>query len=397
MTRAIAIPEAIRPTRAEVRALVDAPPALGASIYTLMNRMPPDSLANAPRLRRLLREAVRRVRGLKHSNDSARSLTQELIRLMEIETREYSRELEDGVAMFIRPGFVKVFKAPVPFDERVWIATRFVVTQLLGYLQGDGRFFVLAASQNNVRLLQGNKHSIWEIEVRDLPNNLVEALQIDEHLRSTQFHTTAPGGRRGITHGGGQHHGHSGDREDKNDDLVQFLRRLDDALCKFWRDESAPLVFAGVEYLHAMFRECNHYKNLADEPVIGNPERWNLQQLHAAAWGIVASRFDAARRQAVEKYGALAASGRGSDDLAELSNWGRYGRIDTLLVQRHALRLGEIDPATGAITQGPADATDGEDLLDFLASLTLGNSGTVYLMDPRDMPTASPAAGTYRY
>jgi hypothetical protein len=397
MTRAIVTPEAIRPTHAEVRALVDAPPALGASIYVPMNRALPDSQENAPRLRRLLLEAVHRVRELKHLHESARSLTQELLRIMEEGAHEFGSEREDGLAVFIRPGLLKVFKATVRFDEHVWIASRFVVTPMLEYLQGNGRFFVLAASQNNVRLLQGNKHFIWELEVHKLPTNLVEALRIDEHIRSTQFHTAAPGGRQSIKRGGGLYHGHSGDELDKSDDIVQFLRRLDDALCKFWRDERAPLVFAGVDYLHSMFRECNHYNHLVDEPVTGNPEHWDLQQLNAGAWAIVESRFDAARRQAVEKYGTLAARGRGSDNLTELSKWGRYGRIDTLLVQRHALRLGVIDSATGAITQSPADATEGEDLLDFLASLTLGNSGTVYLMNPDEMPTASPAAGTYRY
>ena len=146
-----------------------------------------------------------------------------------------------------------------------------------------------------------------------------------------------------------------------------------------------------------MFRQCNHYKYLVDEPVIGNPEHWNPQQLHAVAWGIVESRFDAARRAAVDKYGTLAAHGRATDDLAELIEWGRYGRIGTLFILRHALVLGYIDPETGTITEGPADATRGEDLLDYLASLTLGNSGTVYLMNPGEMPTTSPAAGTYRY
>jgi hypothetical protein len=156
-------------------------------------------------------------------------------------------------------------------------------------------------------------------------------------------------------------------------------------------------VFAGVDYLFPIYQQCNHYQGLVDVPVVGNPEGWNEQQLHRSAWNVVKPRFDAARRAAIDQYGALAARNQGSDNVFRLIDAAETGRIGTLLLQRGAHLPGIIDPQTGEASLADPEAPGSVDLLNHVAAQTLANRGAVYLMDQSEMPSDSPAAGLFRY
>ena len=45
--------------------------------------------------------------------------------------------------------------------------------------------------------------------------------------------------------------------------------------------EHAPLVLAGVEFLHPIFREATTYQHLLEQGLTGNPEGKSAQQLHS--------------------------------------------------------------------------------------------------------------------
>jgi hypothetical protein len=46
----------------------------------------------------------------------------------------------------------------------VIVSERFHVKPLLPLLSGDGRFYVLALSQNEIRLLQGTRYSVEQVD-----------------------------------------------------------------------------------------------------------------------------------------------------------------------------------------------------------------------------------------
>lgn len=72
---------------------------------------------------------------------------------------------------------------------------RFHLKPLLQLLSGDGQFYILALSQNQVRLFQGNRYHVSGVELTDLPTSMAEALQLDNPQQNLQFHTgTSQGG-----------------------------------------------------------------------------------------------------------------------------------------------------------------------------------------------------------
>lgn len=87
----------------------------------------------------------------------------------------------DGSKGFEGPGAErKLFRLPLAFQEQVVVGPRFHVLPLLPLLQGEGRFYILAVSQDSVRLFEGTRQSVHQIADDRLPKNMREALNIDE-------------------------------------------------------------------------------------------------------------------------------------------------------------------------------------------------------------------------
>jgi Bacterial archaeo-eukaryotic release factor family 3 len=59
-------------------------------------------------------------------------------------------------------------------DQLVVVTHRFHIKPLLPWLSGNGHFFVLTLSRKEVRLLQGTRYSICELELQGVPQGIAE-------------------------------------------------------------------------------------------------------------------------------------------------------------------------------------------------------------------------------
>ena len=159
-------------------------------------------------------------------------------------------------AVFLAPDFARFFRVPAAFRERLVVASAFHLKQLLPLLSGDGQFYVLAISRNDVRLFQGTRFSVDEIEPVGMPKSLDEALWVDDPERTLQHHggsTAARGGRPGI------HHGHGGAAEVEKTNLARYFRRVDEAIVGTLGVQYLPMVLAAVDSYFAIYREASKY------------------------------------------------------------------------------------------------------------------------------------------
>jgi hypothetical protein len=88
-----------------------------------------------------------------------------------LDDRLFWQYQSDGLALFSRPGWWRSFRVPLDLPELAVVDDRFHVTPLLPLLPllaGDGHFFVLALSQNQIRLLEGTPDRMEEV---DLPGS----------------------------------------------------------------------------------------------------------------------------------------------------------------------------------------------------------------------------------
>lgn len=305
------------------------------------------------------------------------------------------RYQSDGLALFLSRDAFRYYRLPLNFEELAVVADRYHIKPLLSLLAGDGLFYILALSQNEVRLLSASRRSVDEVELgEDVPESLADALRFDDPEKQLQFHTGTTGGG-----GGGRaavFHGH-GANDNSKDDILRYFRQIDRGLGEVLKEREAPLVLAGVDYLLPIYREVSTYPALLEAGVTGSPEELSAEELHERAWEIVEPRFSEGRREVLALYGQLAGTGRTSTDLREVVPAAYYGRVRTLFAASGTRRWGAFDPGAGEVDlHDEPEAGDG-DLLDFAAIQTILNGGAVYVTEPAKMPNGAEVACLFRY
>jgi hypothetical protein len=376
----------------DLKALLEVREGPAVSLYMPTHRAGPQTRQDPIRLKNLLRLAEARLAELGlRAREAARVLAPAAALL---EDTIFWRHQQDGLALFVGGGLFRHFRVPFPFEELVVVTERFHLKPLLSLFTGDGRFYVLALSQNEVRLLRGTRHSVGQVELETVPPSLAEALKYDDFERQLQFHTRTPGvgGPRAAIF-----HGHGAGVDDQKDNLLRFFQQIDRGLREILREERAPLVLAGVDYLLPIYREANGYPHLTAEGIPGNPEARTPEELHRAAWAIVAPHFRQAQEAAAARFRQLAGSGLASADLREVLPAAAHGRVETLFVAVGVQRWGRFDPARGAVELHAAAEAGDEDLLDLAAVRTLVSGGTVHAVPPEEVPSETAVAAVFRY
>lgn len=299
----------------------------------------------------------------------------------------------EGLAFFLSESFFRVYRLPVDFEELVIVTDRFHVKPLLPLMSGDGRFFILALSQNEVRLLQGSRNSVSGITLENVPSGIADALKYDDPEKQLQYHTgTGGSGRRPAIF-----HGHGVGKDDTKVNILRYFRRIDEGLREQLRHENAPMVLAGVEYLLPIYREASSYRNIMDQGITGSPEEMSPEDLRERAWTLVRPRFQKEQEEAVARYRNQINTEKVSHDITKIVPAAYYGKIEILFTAAGIQQWGAFDPKRNVVyLHAEAEAHD-EDLLDLAAVHTLVNGGTTYTMKLQNMPDKTPLAAIYRY
>ncbi|MEQ8836202.1 MAG: hypothetical protein RID07_05300 [Lacipirellulaceae bacterium] len=333
------------------------------SLYMPTERAGREVQQNRIRFKNLIDDARKTLEG-----KSAEALGNQLDELAKQEEDDpFWQQHSDGLCFFLDGKQVQRWRLPADFQLLAVCSDRYHIRPLCRYLQDDGRFYILAVSQNDVRLFLGTKDSIAELEEADLPSDLRSALNIDEYVSSLQHHSTASDGGEAMFHG----HGGSDPDVQKQDEIKQYFHHIDAALSSFFGTERTPLVFAGVEYLFPLFRETCSYNRLIEEPVKGNPDDLTGEELHEKAWPLVGKLFDKQRGEILEQYGTAQANQLGSDDIQIVLPAAKQGQVQTLITaEGEHLWMGSDE---GKLPQEGA----AEDLVNAAVVATLTNGGEV--------------------
>lgn len=358
---------------------------------TTANQMQEDKI----RLKNLLRDAESRLTQTGLRGPEARALLAPAQDLLD--NVEFWQHQSDGLAIFLGQGATYIFRLPIEFETLLFVADNFHVKPLLPLLTNDGTFYVLAASQNEVRILRGTKHTIDELDVAGVPDSLAEAMRFEDPERQLQFHTSTPpaagGDRRSAIY-----HGHGGGPGDEEKDrILRYFRAIDKGMQELLQDEQAPLVFAGVEYLLPIYQEANTYRYLMETGITGNPEELRPEELHQAAWEIVAPHFARAQSEALELYQQMIATNQAANTIRQILPAAYQGRVQTAFVPHNKQLWGTFDPETSEVHLAAEETPDTYDLYDQFAVYTLMRKGQVFVVEPGTLPDGADAAAIFRY
>jgi hypothetical protein len=363
------------------------------SIYMPAHRRTNEAEQDPIRLKNLLGNAEEQLKARDVRSLTIRDILQPANDLLEDPI--FWRHQSDGLALFLGEGEAHILRLPITFRELAVVGDFWHMKPLLPLFAGDGRFYVLALSHDAVRLLEGTRHAISELTLDNVPTSLAEALRYDDKEDQLRFHTNprrpGGGGRQAIFNG----HGMS--RESGKTDLLRFFQQIDAGLQPILRNQRAPLVLAGVEYLHPIYREANEYDFLVDEGVTGNPDDLRPEQLHEAAWPLVEPLFEAQRLQAKERFRNLQNGDLTVVNLKQAIEAAHQGRVDTIFVPIGVRQWGKFDPITGRLDLYADQQPGARDLYDLAAVQTYLNGGAVFAVEPIAMPVEAPVAAILRY
>lgn len=302
--------------------------------------------------------------------------------------------MSEGLAMFLRPGWHRLYRLPIEVPKVAGIGHRFVISPLLGAVSSDEHFLVLSVSQRNVRLLEATPNRAEVLELPDVPISLRGVVEETEP-RSATMTRSLGGGRPG----GAIFHGHgAADGRFKNDEVVKFFRQLNDGLRPYLTDQNLPVVLVGLARNVALFREVAKYGNILVDTVDADPDDLSPQDLHAAAWPIAATHFAGAKRTSIKRFEELHGTGRASNDPAVVLGAAEQGQVETLFVARApACWVREHGGRPTVVRLGNDEAFTACERVDRSVLATLASGGAVHQVDEQSLLDGQLMAATLRY
>lgn len=374
----------------EIRTLMDRHEGPCVSIFLPTERSGQEMQQNPIRLRNMIRDAEEKILAAGLRPAEARALLDPALGL--VDNVLFWRRQGEGLAIFLAPDVFRHYSLPTSIPEEIVVANRFHLKPLIPLLSRDERFFILALSANEVKVLLGTRQEATELNVESVPKSLAEALGYDEFQKQVRFRAGTPGGGRGAMLSGS-----AADLVDAKEDLFKYFRQIDRGLRDLLREERAPLVLVGVDYLFPIFREASTYPYIMDEGIPGNPSRMNAEQLHRQAWAVVERYFQRAEEDALAQYRESSGTGLASNAVEEIVPAASHGRVGVLFVAEGGRRWGTFDPDSGNLQVFSEKEPNAEDLLDVAAIQTYLNGGTVFALAREKMPDGALAAAIFRY
>src|SRR4051812_10871816 len=137
------------------------------SLFLPTHRGGPQTVRNRIRLKNLLRHAEDALRadGVRGGQiDAVLQPARHLLDLMWLWDQP-----SDGLALFCGPDEFRHLRVPLRLPELVTIGDRFLVRPLLPLLTADGHFYVLALSQDEIRLYEGTRLDLDEAALDGFP------------------------------------------------------------------------------------------------------------------------------------------------------------------------------------------------------------------------------------
>ncbi len=301
----------------------------------------------------------------------------------------------DGLAVLGAPDFFRVFRLPRPVTELVVAADSFHIKPLWRFLQSVDRYQVLGLSLDKIRLFEGDRDALEEVELAaGVPRTITDALGSE----LTEPHQTVAsyGGVGGASNA--MHHGHGAKADELDIEADRFFRSIDRAVLEHHsRPTGLPLILAALPEHHHRFHGVSQNPFLLTEGITVNPYAVTNDALRTLAWEVVEPQYEARLAKLKNDFEQARATGRGSDNLPQITAAAASGRVATLFIGADRQIAGHLDETTGKVVVGALSNPRVDDVLDDLGELVGKMGGEVLVIPAVRMPTGTGVAATYRY
>jgi hypothetical protein len=311
-----------------------------------------------------------------------------------------------GLAVFASQDYFTYYRTPQEPREAVTVGESFQLAPMLPLLFNNGRYYVLALSEQEVRLLECSRDGCREATPKDMPHGMAQAVDLDTPEQLNQYHTTGAGrARRSVAEagsrshvGGGEQifHGNAAVKDLEKKYILEFCHQVSAKVEEVLEQNNNPLILASDEPISSIYRQARPYRNLLPQGIPGNPDGVSDRELHQKSWEVVREVFERDMRRALENYHLAASRGLAAAGIRHVLPPVYDGRAAVLFLARGEQYSGVYDPGTRTIKTGTDKAGAGN-LLDLAAMTALRDGADVYVLEEDEMPDKSIIAAEFRY
>jgi hypothetical protein len=299
---------------------------------------------------------------------------------------------QQGLAIFLAPGFERIFQLPIAVSEEVLLGSHFHIKPLLPMLEDAGAFWLLTISASHTRLYQGSRWNFTETTGLDLPQGVAKIAGMTEYQEN---YYASPVGR----HGGLAKAQSFGDDPDqiRKEELLEYLHRIVPVVEPLVKRNPVPVILAAHPEIQGHFREMAGWKEIHPDGLSENPDVLGSEALHRQAYALIEQKQIAAREAALERLNARLSIGKATTRPEEIVKAARYARVDTLFLNGDQHLWGVFDEAEDRVVAHGSAAEGDVDLLDYAALMTLRHGGSAIVIDRAALPPPGLSAAILRY
>jgi hypothetical protein len=328
-----------------------------------------DAPENRARLKNLLADAARKLLSLEMIPIKVARLLAPIE--MILDHSGFWKDRKEGfVAFFTQDSFVW-YSMQYQVDELVVVTDRFHLKPLLRNAAENRRFHLLALGENQIKFFEASELGINEIYLKGIPHN-------PAHFWNSETKENQAG------------------EDDRTSRLSELFRKVDKAVTGYLKNDEAPLVLAGAEYLHPIYHEANTYPHILKERISGEMDKLAPQQLLKKALPIIKPVFRRKRENAMEIYQEKLGKGLASNNFEKIFKAAKDGKIEMLFVPVGKQKWGKFDPQTDELRIHQQARPGDKDLLCVTSTRTLRKGGEVFVVLPEQMPENSSIAAVLR-
>ncbi len=365
------------PTRTEFTSLSGARSDACVSIYLKTTPVTQEVGTSRIEFGNLIREAQSQ---LQEANFDKRRLAGLLDSLNDLlDDDEFWRFQANSLAVFATPDTIRACRLANDLTSTVQVSDRFHMKPLLRAVTFPHSAFILALSENAVRLVEMHADLSPEVvKVPDMPRDAASSVG-KSTLNERSF--------------SGRIHGSEG----QNVRFQQYIRQVDAALRQVLPGREIPLVLAATGRLASIFMQTCSYPHLLKDTIADSPDTFTEAELASKARPVLDKAYASEIAEIHSLFDRRASERRVTTDIADAARAATFGGIHKLLIDIDSTIPGFVDDESGAVTFVEQDDAKAYGVVDEIAARALASGARVMGVRREEIPGGKELAAILRY